>query len=80
MKPETDCAPAFCATVLFEPIVNEGSSLTAVISIFTVPRETSVPPPAPVLPPSLAVKVRVAALFPLVFDVPVYLMFEAVLR
>lgn len=57
-----------------------GSSLTAVMFTATVPNVTLPPPPVPVLPPSLAVIVKVAALFPDVFVVPVYWMLDAVFR
>ncbi len=50
------------------------------MSMFTVPRAAFPPPPAPVFPPSLAERVRVAASLPQEFTAPVYIIFEAVFR
>ena len=71
-------APSLRLSALLTLII--GVSLTAVISTFTVPRVTFVPPPEPVFPPSLAVSVKVAASLPLTFEALVYFIFDAVFK
>jgi len=65
-EPLPSIRPALVATV--------GASLTGVMFTAMVPRVTVLPPPTPVLPPSLAVSVNVAAFSPWALSAPVYWM------